>query len=136
MVPTRRYELEEHQWNKIKDLLPGRKGTVGVTAQDNRRFVNAVCWIMGSGSPWRDMPKYYGDWKNIHRRFSRWSKKGVWKKIFSELSKGSKNKYLSIDSTIVRAHQHASGAVKKREERGSKIRKESRWIKHKGAFGM
>jgi len=110
----RRYELSDKQWNRIKDLLPGRQDTVGVTAQNNRRFVNGVMWILRSGSPWRDLPSRYGDWKNTHRRFSRWSKSGVWKNVFKVLTKASDNRYISIDSTIVRAHQHSAGGVKKK----------------------
>jgi len=93
----RRYELSNKQWNQIKDLLPGRQDTVGVTARNNRRFVNGVMWILRSGSPWRDLPNRYGDWKNTHRRFSRWSKYGVWENIFKVLTKASDNRYISID---------------------------------------
>jgi transposase len=73
----RRYELSEEQWRRIENLLPGRHGHVGVTAKNNRLFVNAVFWIARTGAPWRDLPKRYGSWKNAHRRFSRWAAKGV-----------------------------------------------------------
>jgi len=107
---TKRYELSDEQWERIRDLLPGREGHVGVTAKDNRGFINAVLWIVRSGAPWRDLPERFGDWKNTHRRFSRWAKSGVWERIFGVLVSDQKNKYLMIDSTIVRAHQHAAGA--------------------------
>lgn len=113
MAPTKRYELSDGQWEKVKDLLPGRTETVGVTAKDNRQFVNGVMWILRSGSPWRDLPERYGDWKNTHRRFTRWAVSGVWEKVFAVLIKDAKNEYLMIDSTIVRAHQHAAGSKKK-----------------------
>ena len=116
-MSRRRYELKDYQWDKIKTLLPGRTSTVGVTAASNRKFINAVLWILRSGSPWRDLSERYGDWKNTHRRFSRWSKSGIWKQVFSELSKDTENEYISIDSTIVRAHQHASGAGGKKKTR-------------------
>ena len=86
------------------------KQVLGVTAADNRKFINAVLWVLRSGSPWRDLPERYGDWKNTHRRFSGWSQSGIGKQVFSELSKDSENEYISIDSTIVRAHQYAYGA--------------------------
>ena len=114
MSPVRRYELEDRQWEKIKDLLPGREGTVGVTAQDNRQFVNGVLYILRSGSPWRDLPERYGDWNSTHRRFSRWAASGIWERVFDVLVKDAKNQYLMIDSTIVRAHQHAAGSKKKK----------------------
>jgi len=107
---VKRYGLREDQWERIKDLLPGRSETVGVTAKNNRLFVEAVIYRYRAGIPWRDLPERFGDWKNIHRRHSRWSKNGVWGKVFHCLSQDADNEYAMIDSTIVRAHQHAAGA--------------------------
>ena len=109
-----RYGLRDDQWQRIKDLLPGRIGHVGVTAQDNRRFVEAVLYRYRAGIPWRDLPERFGDWKNIHRRFSRWAKTGVWGRVFEHLASEADNEYAMLDSTIVRAHQHSAGAPKKR----------------------
>ena len=108
-----RYVLRDDQWDRIKHLLPGRPGWVGVTAMDNRLFVEAVLYRYRTGSPWRDLPAHFGDWKNVHRRFSRWAKSGVWEQIFQHLSAAADNEYAMIDSTIVRAHQHSAGAQKK-----------------------
>jgi len=102
--------LRKDQWERIEDLLPGRTETVGVTAQDNRLFIEAIIYRYRSGIPWRDLPERFGDWKNIHRRHSRWSQSGVWESIFMYLSENADNEYAMIDSTIVRAHQHAAGA--------------------------
>ena len=77
-------------------------------------FVEAVLYIARTGSPWRDLPTTFGGWNNVYKRFSRWSEAGVWEKIFEELSRGADFEDVSIDSTAVRAHQHASGAQKKR----------------------
>lgn len=109
----RRYALRDDQWQRIKDLLPGREGHVGVTAKDNRLFIEAVLWRYRTGSPWRDLPERFGDWKNTHRRFSRWAKSGVWHRIFKYLAEDADNEYAMIDATIVRAHQHSAGARKK-----------------------
>jgi transposase len=109
----RRHALRDDQWAKIKDLLPGRLGSVGVTAADNRRFVEAVLYRYRAGIPWRDLPEHFGDWKNVHRRFSRWAESGVWQRIFQRLAQDADNEYAMIDSTIVRAHQHSAGAQKK-----------------------
>jgi transposase len=109
----RRYGLRDDQWERICDLLPGREGHVGVTAADNRLFVEAVLYRYRAGTPWRDLPEHFGDWKNVHRRFSRWSKSGVWERIFRHLAADADNEYAMIDSTIVRAHQHSAGAQKK-----------------------
>ena len=89
----RRHELTDEQFEKIKNMLPGREGHVGVTAQDNRIFFNGVLWIFKTGAPWRDLPERYGHWKNVHRRFSRWSKTGVFDRIFRVLSDGSNSSY-------------------------------------------
>jgi transposase len=109
----RRYALRDDQWERIKDLLPGREGYVGANAKDNRLFVEAVLWRYRSGAPWRDLPERFGDWNNTHRRFSRWAKAGVWERIFKHLAADPDNEYAMIDSTIVRAHQHSAGAPKK-----------------------
>jgi putative transposase len=103
----RRYELTEAQWQTIAPILPGKKSDPGRTAQDNRLFVNAVLWILRSGAFWSDLPERYGNWKTVHKRFTRWAQTGVWEKIFEQLTGDPKNTYCMIDSTIVRAHQQA-----------------------------
>ena len=108
----RRYALRDDQWERIKDLLPGRPGSVGVTAADNRLFVDAVLYRYRAGIPWRDLPERFGDCKNVHRRFSRWARSGVWQRVFERLAGDADNEYAMIDSTIVRAHQHSAGARK------------------------
>jgi transposase len=111
---TRRYGLRDDQWDRIEDFLPGRDGHVGVTAADNRLFVEAVLYRYRAGIPWRDLPDRFGPWKNVHTRFSRWAESGVWEKLFKALASDADNEYAMIDSTIVRAHQHSAGAQKKR----------------------
>jgi len=103
-----RYELSDAQWEKIRDFLPGKAGDRGRTAADNRRFVDGVLWILRSGAFWKDMPERYGNWKSAHKRFTRWSKAGVWERVFELLLEDSENEYLMLDSTIVRAHQQAA----------------------------
>ncbi len=107
---THRYALRDDQWERIKDLLPGRKETVGVTAKNNRLFVEAVLYRYRAGIPWRDLPERFGDFRVVHTRFSRWSKRGVWQQVFEALAEDADNEYAMIDSTIVRAHQHSAGA--------------------------
>jgi transposase len=113
-----RHGLRDDEWNRIKDLLPGREGSVGVTAADNRLFVEAVLYRYRTGIPWRDLPERFGDWKNTHRRFSRWAKSGVWQRVFQFLAADADNEYAMIDSTIVRAHQHSAGAKKRQRRPG------------------
>ena len=90
----------------------GRPDQKGPTGRDNRMFVEGVLWIVRTGSPWRDLPQAFGDWNSVFRRFSRWSLKGVWWRIFAAVSDDPDFEYLIIDSTIVRAHQYAAGAKK------------------------
>ena len=102
--------LTNAQWERIEGLLPGRVGHVGATAPDNRLFLEAVLWIMRTGAPWRDLLKRFGNWQVVYNRFNRWSKTGVWERIFEALCQDPDFEYVMIDSTIVRAHQHAAGA--------------------------
>jgi putative transposase len=83
-----------------------------VTAKDNRLFVNAVLWIAKTGAPWRDLPERFGAWNSVWKRFDRWATKGVWLRVFEEL-KDPDLEWLILDSTVIRAQQHAAGAVKK-----------------------
>ena len=109
-MTTRRYALRDDQWERIKDLLPGCEGYVGATAKDNRLFVEAVLYRYRAGIPWRDLPERFGDFRVIHTRLSRWSKTGVWERMFQSLAEEADNEYAMIDATIVRAHQHSAGA--------------------------
>jgi transposase len=68
---ARRHALRDDQWERVERLLPGRKETVGVTAKDNRLFVEAVLYRYRAGIPWRDLPERFGPWKAVHPRFSR-----------------------------------------------------------------
>lgn len=108
-----RHGLRDDPWERIKDLLPGREGTVGVTARNNRLFVEAVLYRYRAGVSWRDLPARFGPWKVVHTRFSRWAKTGVWERIFKHLSQDADDAWALLDSTIVRAHQHSAGARQK-----------------------
>jgi transposase len=79
----KRYILRDDLWKRIKNLLPGRQGSVGCTAKDNRLFVQAVLYRYRVGIPGRDLPERFGHWKNIHRRWRRWSVTGIWEKVFT-----------------------------------------------------
>ncbi len=110
----KRHALTEYQWERIAPLLPGKIGDVGVTAKDNRLFVEAVVYRYRTGIPWRDLPARFGDFRVVHTRFSRWAQRGAWEFVFNELASDADNEYAMIDSTVVRAHQHSAGAQKKK----------------------
>lgn len=105
----RRHEIADEPWDAIKDLLPGQEGDRGVTAKDNRLFINAILWIAKTGAPWRDLPERFGNWNSVFQRFHRWCKAGVFQKIMEKLQDPDLG-VLMLDSTIIRAHQHAAGA--------------------------
>jgi putative transposase len=101
--------VKDHQWARMAPHLPGKASDRGVTAKDNRLFVEAVLWIVRTSSPWRDLPLVFGSWNSAFRRFSRWSRNGVWWHLFQAVADDPDFEYLVVDSTIVRAHQHAAG---------------------------
>jgi putative transposase len=102
--------LSDTQWARIEPLTSGKASDPGATARDNRMFVEGVLWIARTGSPWRDLPDAFGEWNTVYQRFRRWSRGGAWHRIFAALSNDPDFEYLIVDSTIVRAHQHAAGA--------------------------
>jgi transposase len=111
MLPShRRHDISDHVWRLLEPCLPGRKGSWGGVAKDNRLFINAVFWILRTGSPWRDLPPDYGNWSNVHRRFIRWRDAGVWEKLLENLVDSPDFEWLMIDASHIKVHPHAAGA--------------------------
>ncbi|WP_108651218.1 IS5 family transposase [Dongshaea marina] len=106
----RRHDISDRVWSLIEPHILGRKGDWGKAGRDNRLFINAVFWILRTGSPWRDLPPDYGDWKNTHRRFSRWRDKGVWARLQERLIHEPDFEWLMIDASHIKVHPDASGA--------------------------
>ena len=106
----RRHELRDEQWQQIAPHLPGKKGDPGRTGENNRLFVNAVIWLAKTGVPWRDLPSRFGKWNSVFQRYNRWCQRGVWQRVFESLSIDPDLEHLLLDSTIVRAHQHAAAS--------------------------
>ena len=104
MGVTDRLVLSDGQWDRIAPLIIGRPDQKGSTGRDNRMFVEGVLWIVRTRAPWRDLPEAFGEWNSVFRRF--------WGRIFEAMSDDPDFEYLIINSTVVRAHQHASGAKK------------------------
>ena len=113
-----RGDLTNEQWERIEPLLPKPKTKRGRPAQEHRTVLNGILWVLRTGAPWRDMPERYGKWTTIYSRFQRWRKAEVWSRMFAELQtaldvEGNVDwETHFIDSTTVRAHQHAAGAKK------------------------
>jgi transposase len=102
--------LRDDRWERIEHLIPGgREGTRGPRC-DNRRFVDALLWMARSGARWRDLPERLGDYRAVKRRYYRWIERGVLDGVLAALTAEADLEWLMIDSTVVRARQHAAGA--------------------------
>ncbi len=106
-----RNDLTDAEWAIIGCLLPPERGRWARPAQDNRRFLNGMLWIMRTGSPWRDLPEGYGKWISVYQRFRRWADQGVWDALLETLvDLGLTDDWTHmIDTTTVRAHSQATG---------------------------
>ncbi len=109
-MDTERLVIDDGIWEKTSPHLPGKATDCGVTARDNRLFLEAVLWRVRTGSPWRDLPLIFGNWNSVFKRFRRWAEKGVFERLFEVLSEEPDFEYALIDGTIVSVHQKASGA--------------------------
>ena len=128
----RRYELTDEEWNQIVSLLPPENsGKQGRPSKCNRTILNGIVWIARSGAPWRDLPERYGPWQTVYSRFRKWMEDGILDNIFHVLSLDTELSELSIDASIVQAHQHSAGA----KNRGviQRNRTQSRWSKYKNS---
>ena len=109
----RRYELTDQEWKQIEHLFPPENtGKRGRPRRDNRTMLNAVVWIARSGAPWRDLPERYGPWESAYSRFRKWIDDGILDNIFRVLSMDAELQEISLDASIVQAHQHSAGARK------------------------
>jgi transposase len=120
-----RGELRDSAWERIAPLLP-EDGRPGGRWRSHRVVVNGILWKLRTGAPWRDLPSRYGPWQTCYDSFVRWRRDGTWERLLSEAQTksdavGEVEWLVSVDSTVVRAHQHASGARRKpslRDEKG------------------
>jgi transposase len=111
-----RHELTNEQWERLRPLLPPQRPRTGRPAHDHRRILNGMLWIDRTGAPWRDLPERYGKWQTVYSRFRRWQQAGVWDRLLRALhatadAAGKLDWSVHfIDSSVIRAHQHAAGA--------------------------
>lgn len=94
----------------MSPLCLGKVGDRSRSGSDNRLFVEAVFWIVRTGSPWRDFPKEFGKWNTVFKRFRDWVKADVFQKLFDAVSMQPDMEYAMVDATIVRVHPHGQGA--------------------------
>ena len=106
-----RHDISDNTWGLIAPHLPGQQGQWGGIAEDNRRFINAVFWILRTGAPWRDLPPDYGKWGSVHQRFRRWRDTGRWEKLLEVIVDEPDYEWLMIDASHIKVHPHATGAI-------------------------
>ena len=108
--------LTDEAWAELAPvlaLLKSRAGSPPVLS--DRLFIEAVLYLARTGTPWRDLPADFGHWDAVYNRFRRWERRGIWRRLWEHCQAGAcpLARHLFIDATIVRAHQHAAGALKK-----------------------
>ncbi len=137
---VRRGELTDQAWERIAPLLPPN-GRRGKQWKDHRQVINGILWKLRTGAPWRDLPERYGPWQTCYDRFARWRRDGTWERLLEHIqtksdSVGEVKWIISVDSTVIRAHQHAAGAPSKTssadQKRGSVIPKRGVRTKPRG----
>src|SRR6186713_3429119 len=105
-----RFVLTDAQWAKMEPHCLGKPSDPGRSGKDNRLFVEAVLWIVRTGSPWRDLPPLFGNWNSVFTRFRDWVKAEVWQRLFEAVSDEPDLEYALVDATIVKVHRHGQGA--------------------------
>lgn len=103
----------DDQWDKIYAVLVQDPRAYAGHEADCRCFLEGVLWLARSGGQWRLLPEKYGKWNSVYKRFARWQTHGVFERLFAHFSVDADLENLMIDSTVVRAHPCAAGALKK-----------------------
>jgi transposase len=119
-----RGELTDEAWEQIDPLLP-KNARRGAQWKEHRKVINSILWKLRTGAPWRDLPSRYGPWQTCYDRFVRWRRDGTWERLLTHAQTksdavGEVEWVVSVDSSVVRAHQHAAGARRKRSQRDKK----------------
>ena len=111
MIRGSRQFFTTERWARVAPLVAR---VVGRGPRGNlRHFLEAVVWILRSGAPWRDLAEGFGNWQSVYRRYRRWALNGRWEKLRQTIGLSARPKLLLIDSTIVKAHAHAAGALRR-----------------------
>jgi transposase len=118
-----RFVLNDTQWAKMAPYCLGKPGDPGRSGGNNRLFVEAVLWVARTGSPWRDLPRGFGNWSSAYTRFGDWVKADVWRRLFEAVSDDPDMEYAMVDATIVKVHRHGQGAKGGLKARPSGARK-------------
>lgn len=116
-IVARSEQISDEAWALIEPLLPSSAGCRGGQWRDHRQVLEAILWRYRTGSPWRDLPEEFGPWQTVWKRHHRFSLDGTYQQMFDVMRSSygidgpdDLAELLSIDSSVVRAHQHAAGA--------------------------
>ncbi len=127
-MASHRGDLTDTQWQKLEPHLP-KPASTGRPPQDHRQILNGILWIHRTGAPWDDLPSRYGSKGTVSSRFYRWQKQGIWQGILEQLqAQADGDQQLEwtvhfMDSTVIRAHQHAGGAKRGHSPQTSRLSK-------------
>jgi transposase len=113
-------KLSDNNWQRIYAFLQTCPGLYVGNELECRRFVEGVLWIARSGAQWRLLPAAYGKWNSIYKRFARWEQRGIWQQLFAQAATDPDLEWIIPDSTVIRAHPCAAGALKKTVDRPPK----------------
>ena len=105
-----RFVLTDAQWAKMEPPCLGKRSDPGRSGGNNRLFLEAVLWIVRTGSPWRDLPTAFGNWNTVFKRYRDWVKADVFQWLFDAVSEETDMEYAMVDATIVKVHRHGQGA--------------------------
>ena len=137
-VTSPTYQLSDDQWAQIRDLLPSN-GRRGGQWKDHRRMIDGILWTLSDGGRWRNLPERFGPWQSVYDRFRNWTRRGLWDRILRHLQAKKMRSgaidwsLFCIDGTVVRAHQSAGGAPKRKRRPAS--RPTTRWAAARAASG-
>lgn len=118
-----RLVLTDAQWAKMEPHCLGKASDPGRSGGNNRLFIEAILWIVRTGSPWRDLPEQFGKWNTVFVRYRDWVKADVFKRLFDAVSEEPDMEYAMVDATIVKVHRHGQGAKGGLKARPSAARK-------------
>ena len=142
---NRRFELTDQEWARLAPLLPATTPKRGGRWRDHRQVLNGSLFRTRTGVPWRDLPERYGPWETVYKRFARWQTDGTWARVEAALrtqadGAGELDWHAQVDSTVVRAHQHAAGAAKGAPVDPGKSAAGAgavtRWADHQAPYGL
>ncbi len=109
-MTNERHRIPDEIWKKLASLLPPPKTKrSGRPRNSDREIVEGILWVLRTGAPWRDLPSEFPSWKTCYTRYSRWVKAGIFERILDFLTTESDDEWHMMDSTVIRAHQHAAG---------------------------